>query len=891
VAAWVVSPASAGTTQRVSVSSTGEQGNNISRVASVSGDGRHVAFLSAASNLVPGDTNGTWDVFVRDRLTGTTERVSVSSAGQQANGPSNWDVMARPAISSDGRYVAFQSLATNLVPADTNGQWDIFVRDRLARTTERVNVSSSGQQANNYSDWPSISADGRFVAFSSNANNLVPGDTNGYADIFVRDRLTGTTERVSISSAGEQANLGVYCPTFSADGTVIGFHSEASNLVPDDTNGNGDAFVRDRLTGVTERVSINSAGEQGTGWSGNLSLSADGRFVAFRSDARNLGPLDFNGTWDVFVRDRVAGTTEMVSVASDGLQGNGASRYSCISGDGALVVFYSDATDLVPSDSNACTDIFLHDRVTGKTQRISVSTIGEQENGASLYPWMSQDGMFAVFQSDATNLVEGDTNGVTDVFVRDIYGTPPPPPGRSLTAQSTAGVPGNTARVPIAVDDSDGVAGVQFDLVYDPAILTNPSAEKGALIAADPNWTLASQVVTPGRIRVIAHNSQALPLGPGSGTIAECTCSVSPSATRGQTSTLDIRDTILGDKDGNAIPVAGVDGFFTVIAVHHFAFDEILSPQHGDAATPLPFTITVRAMDQNNNLATLYNEFAHLTDLTGTLDLDLTTVQPDMTGAFSAGVFTGQIVIRQATAPNYDRITAVDWLDPSATGVSSNFIVIGEANPNGDEEINVGDVVMAVNLALDPTQGTAAERAAADVNGDGEVNVLDVIIIQNMALGDPPGGQSQGMAALQAAPSARAAGPVVAAGKPPAPGAKKIAVPVLIDRAQGVAGFNFDLAYDGSVLSPVEVRAGALIANKPDWLLNANLAKNPLKVLAFSNQSKALSGGSGSLVEVIFAQTGKLASTSLRLGTTVVSDSAGKRLTRTLTLGKSRSIK
>src|SRR5205823_5466864 len=238
--------------------SAGAEANGTSFAPAISADGRFVAFPSEATNLVPGDTNGVTDVFVRDRRTGTTERVSVSSAGAEANGTS-----FTPAISADGRFVAFSSDATNLVGRDTNGAVDVFVNDRMTGMTERVSVDSTGAQANAASIeqfCPALSGDGRFVAFESDATNLVPGDTNGVADVFVHDRLTATTERVSVDSAGAQANDKSDFPAISADGSVVAFVSTASNLVPDDTNVCGsfmtpgscpDLFVRVRTITAT----------------------------------------------------------------------------------------------------------------------------------------------------------------------------------------------------------------------------------------------------------------------------------------------------------------------------------------------------------------------------------------------------------------------------------------------------------------------------------------------------------------------------------------------------------------------------------------------------------------------------------------------------------------
>jgi Tol biopolymer transport system component len=289
---------------RVSVDSEGNQGNQAlysSATASISANGRFVAFDSPASNLVPGDTNDASDIFVRDTLTNTTTRVSVDSAGNQAN-----SISGEPSISANGRFVAFSSLASNLVPGDTNDKFDTFVRDTLTNTTTRVSVDSASNQANSISTEPSISANGRFVAFSSLASNLVPGDTNNTSDIFVRDTLNNTTTRVSVDSAGNQVNNtsvdpyrhgGVYNPSISADGRFVAFQSDASNLVPEDTNDANDIFVQDTLTNTTTRVSVDSAGNQsnpGPVSFSHPSISADGRFVAFSSFASNLVPEDTN---------------------------------------------------------------------------------------------------------------------------------------------------------------------------------------------------------------------------------------------------------------------------------------------------------------------------------------------------------------------------------------------------------------------------------------------------------------------------------------------------------------------------------------------------------------------------------------------------------------------
>jgi tricorn protease-like protein len=410
--AWMVSAEAAETTL-VSVDSAGTQGNGHCYSLSLSADGRYVAFQSAASNLVPGDTNNYTDIFVHDRQTGDTARVSVSSSGAQGNSESEW-----PSISADGRYVAFDSPASNLVTGDT-GYYDVFVHDRQTGQTARVSVSSGGAQGNRDSGWPSISADGRYVAFRSAASNLVTGDTNNRYDIFVHDRQTGQTSRVSMDSAGTQGNHDSGWPSISADGRYVAFQSYASNLVPGDTNNASDVFVHDRQTGQTSRVSMDSAGTQGNNESLYLAISADGRFVAFQSYASNLVPGDTNNAPDVFVHDRQTGQTTRASVSSSGAQGNSGSDWPSISADGRFVAFLSYASNLVPGDTNDVRDIFVHDRQTGQTTRASVSSSGDQGNSESNSPSISADGRSVAFQSAASNLVPGDTNGYQDIFVYD----------------------------------------------------------------------------------------------------------------------------------------------------------------------------------------------------------------------------------------------------------------------------------------------------------------------------------------------------------------------------------------------------------------------------------------------------------------------------------------
>ena len=413
VAVLLGDTARAQTTTRVSVSTLGTQATSDCWLSAISADGRFVVFYGAATDLVPGDTNNASDVFLRDLFLGTTERVSVAANGAQAD-----SISGGALISADNRFVGFSSAATNLVVGDTNHAYDAFVRDLQLATTERASVGVGGAVGDGQSYFSGISADGRFVLFVSTATNMVAIDTNGVQDLFVRDRTNGTTERVSLSSSGAQGNGDSGAGQISADGRFVCFSSEASNLVPGDLNGVRDVFVRDRLNGTTALVSVGLAGpalEASTAFS----ISADGRFVGFESLDPSLVPNDSNASIDCFVHDRPTGQTTPVSVSSTGAVGELRSFSSQVWGNGLFATFWSSSTNLVSGDTNSTSDVFLRNLQLGTTERVSVDSNGGQSNGGSYFASLSADGRFVAFSSLASNLVAGDTNGVYDVFVRD----------------------------------------------------------------------------------------------------------------------------------------------------------------------------------------------------------------------------------------------------------------------------------------------------------------------------------------------------------------------------------------------------------------------------------------------------------------------------------------
>ncbi len=520
--------------KRVSVSSAGDQANNMSSRNDINEDGRYIVFASLASNLVDGDVNGFKDVFLRDMQTGETYLISKSSGGTQGNGESD-----TPVISADGRYIAYESYASNLVSGDTNDAQDIFLFDRDTNITIRVSVASDGTEANDHSFYPNISSDGQVIAFQSAASNLVAGDTNGKRDIFVHTHATGTTERVSISTDGDESNGENLHPSLSVDGRYVAFTSTADNLlpyvpegpvsgsctcasgtltadscvnstatcagddcscvlnmVPQDDNGVSDIYLRDRTNGTTERISVSSSGQQANGGSAFPSIDDDGSFIAYESVASNLVSGDTNDVRDVFVYDRQLGETSRVSVATDGTEANNSSGDGVdeqsvrISADGQYVVFKSRATNLVEGDTNGQVDVFVnHQRESFITKRVSVTSDGGEADSFSYYPSISSDGQYITFYSYATNIVEGDTNGFGDVFVynqdaQTVTPTPtstpaptdeptPTPTPEPTINPVTISIPKNTQHpTELDIETAAGTATIRCEKVNDAGTLT-----------------------------------------------------------------------------------------------------------------------------------------------------------------------------------------------------------------------------------------------------------------------------------------------------------------------------------------------------------------------------------------------------------------------------------
>jgi len=400
----------------VSVDSSGTQANQNSYSSSVSGDGRYVAFSSAATNLVSGDTNSASDIFVRDTVSNTTTRVDISSSGAQANAGAD-----QPRISYDGRYVVFESPATNLVPSDTNGQDDVFIHDMQAGTTSIVSVSSTGTQGNQISYFPDVSADGRFVVFESSSSTLVSGISGaGVGDqIYIKDMSTGAIKALSVTSGGSRGNGASSSAHISCDGNVVTFGSTASNLVSGDTNGVADTFVAvlgwsgSTLTDVT--IGAND-------YSGPDAISCNGNVISINTAATNLASGVSSGVGTIQELNRLTGSFTVASIDGSGSVATGGVSKSSISDDGRYVAFIADDA-LVSADQNTRADVYIRDVRGGTTQVVSINPTTSDAVGNIDLPSLSADGSYLAYYclSDSGTTwgapVPNDTNGYSDVYI------------------------------------------------------------------------------------------------------------------------------------------------------------------------------------------------------------------------------------------------------------------------------------------------------------------------------------------------------------------------------------------------------------------------------------------------------------------------------------------
>ena len=438
--------------------------NAISYRGQISANGRFAVFESEGTNLVPNDINGVSDVFMRDLQLGTIVRVSVDAAGLEADGGGG-----NPSISADGHFVAFESGATNLLPGDMNGFSDIYVKDTVTGAVSRASLTSTGGEPNNEAINASISGDGRFVVFDSEADNLVPNDTNGAGDIFVRDMQLGTTTGVTVSG-----NAGGFDASISLDGRFVVFNSRSTNFVPDDTNGVADVFVYSIQTGQIVRASVNSSGVQGGFSSTEPSISGDGRYVTFSTSSDDFTTVDTYGYTQLYVRDMQAGTTSLVSY-KDGYAMVGESDSSIISADGRYIAFsFDDKGDGMPKR-----DLYIADRTTNQ---MYLAVPGHDSSGmdSPILPSISGDGRFLLFATSVAHVPE-DINSERDIYVREMsYQADTPPTIVSIQHSCSSNCSPADQHVDFLVRFSEDVTGVEVG----DFVLTIGGGISGAVITA-----------------------------------------------------------------------------------------------------------------------------------------------------------------------------------------------------------------------------------------------------------------------------------------------------------------------------------------------------------------------------------------------------------------------
>lgn len=444
-------------TRLISQNTEGAVGDNFSEDPAITADGRYVVFASAATDLVANDTNGLIDIFLLDRPFQAMIRVSVATGGTEAIGGDS----ISPAISPDGRYIVFESKATNLVTGDSNGVSDIFLHDRQTSTTTRVSVITGGGQASGGdSVTPSVSNNADRIVYASSATNLISSDGNPYQDIFLYVRATNTTTRISVPTTPPTAipNGRSLDPYITSNGNYVAFASVANNLVSGDVNdfcgvfSCADIFIRDLTNNTTTLVSRNNAGDLGNRASNAPAVSNDGRFVVFESEADNLDAQlpDGNFVADVFMRDRQSATTIRVSKGQGGEEGTFSSTEANISSDSNWL-FFTTGSEFVPSDTNFTPDIYRYQRSNGQLNVMSLPEGGGESDGASREAAPSSDGQRVAFWSEASNLIPEDTNSLRDVFVRtyledDATPTPTNTPTNTATPTNTP-TPSNTPTI------------------------------------------------------------------------------------------------------------------------------------------------------------------------------------------------------------------------------------------------------------------------------------------------------------------------------------------------------------------------------------------------------------------------------------------------------------
>ncbi|RGD58011.1 hypothetical protein DR950_09620 [Kitasatospora xanthocidica] len=421
-----------GDTARISETAKGEQLNGDSVALGLSEDGRSALFTSTATNLLPEPgTPNSDEVYVRDLRNGHVEKVSVADDGSRLNAPTS-----EASISADGRYVAFSTSATNVVPGQVVRSSDVFVRDRWTGHTEPVGPGGSPDGA--FSAEPSLSRDGRYIAYTSNRTDLAPGSNPRYFSVLVTDRWTGTTRVVTTGADGEAPNNSSYGVTISADGSTVGFSSRAGNLLPQDpaatepgagtdgTHAGAPGLAKPRFypyfvwKADTGKVSGASVDDQGylRGTSIGPRLSPDGRYALFGLPVHIGRPGSYRYRMDLYARELATGKLTWLNAFLPGTTTTEGAHYPAMTFDGRWVYFDSSADNLVPGDTNGVSDIFRRDLRTGAIERVSLTRDGGQSTTGSTAPFVDFAGDTVLFTAGDGNLVPGDTNGAADVFLR-----------------------------------------------------------------------------------------------------------------------------------------------------------------------------------------------------------------------------------------------------------------------------------------------------------------------------------------------------------------------------------------------------------------------------------------------------------------------------------------
>jgi len=677
-------------------------------------DERYIVFDSGTSGLVPEDADSHWDVFMYDKETTTTKIVSAASDGTLANNDSN-----NPTISSDGRYIAFESFATNLVANDTNSTRDVFVQDTQTGSITRVSVASDGTQSNGFSDGARISSDGRYVVFQSNATNLASDDTTNNIDVFIHDMQTGTTKRVSVASDGTETNGLSLNAMISSNNRYISFESSATNLVSDDTNACYDIFVYDMQTGETKRVSITTNGLQGDDLSKSASINTDGRYVTFQSNASNLVPEDTNGNTDVFVHDMQTGVTKRISMATDGSQSNGLSADAKISPDGRYIAFDSNSTNLVSGDTNGVVDVFVHDMKTGTTKRVSVSEDGTQGDNESIYPIISKSGKCVLYDSAATNLVSNDTNGKFDVYECTT--------GSGISSETNANLSGlalssGTLSPTFAADTTSYTASVDGNT---SSIMITPNVEdSGATVKIN------GTAVTAG------SPSQAINLSSGTNTITVEVTAADGSTTMTYTIIVTKESSDNANLSGLALSSGTLSPTFAAGTTSYTAsVDEgtssiMITPNVEDSGATVKINgtaVTVGSASQAINLSSGTNTITvEVTAADGSTTkaytINVNVVSPDIWSASSL-VSTRVSVSSDGAEGNNTSTTSSVSADGRYVAFASSASNLVDSDTNGVDDVFVRDTKLGtttrISVASDGTQANNSSSSYISISADG----------------------------------------------------------------------------------------------------------------------------------------------------------------------------